>query len=142
MGLSEDIVGALREKYRSGATFAELAKSSGVSLTYLRSLTIGERDPMKLSLDFFLRLFPSAQIELAPARVPDDSVSETVLKSEYQALRDKYQDLRDKYQDLREDYLDLKSPPSSYLLDGPGAAAPYRLRPEPASESTLSPSNK
>lgn len=67
MGLSEDIAGALREKYRSGATFAELAKSSGVSLTYLRALTVGERDPMKMSLDFFLRLFPSAQIELAPS---------------------------------------------------------------------------
>ena len=74
MGLSDDIVAALREKYRAGATFAELAKSSGVSLTYLRSLTVGERDPMKMSLDFFLRLFPAARIELAPARVPDDPV--------------------------------------------------------------------
>ena len=72
MGLSDDIVAAIRERYQAGATFAELAKTSGVSLTYLRKLMIRERDPMKMSLDFFLRLFPSAQIELAPASVPDD----------------------------------------------------------------------
>jgi len=79
MGLSDDIVAALRKKYRAGATFAELAKSSGVSLTYLRSLTVGERDPMKMSLDFFLRLFPSAQIELEPAAAGIGSDSSVAL---------------------------------------------------------------
>ena len=136
MDLSEQIVAALREKYRSGATFAELAKSSGVSLTYLRSLTVGERDPMKMSLDFFLRLFPSARIELAHARVPDDpaaaaavDLSDYVPKSDYAALRDQYQDLRDRYQDLREQYIDLKER---------AGARDFRER---KPESTLSPSN-
>ena len=31
MGLSEDIVAALRDRYQSGATFAELGKDAGVS---------------------------------------------------------------------------------------------------------------
>jgi len=117
MDLSEQIVAALREKYRSGTTFAELAKSSGVSLTYLRSLTVGERNPMKMSLDFFLRLFPSARIELAPARAQDDPAAAAAARSDYQDLRDKYQDLRDKYQDLRDKYQDLREsrPPLSML---------------------------
>ena len=138
MGLSEDIVAALRERYRSGATFAELGKDAGVSLSYLHDLTIGKRDPMKLSLDFFLRLFPSARIELAPARVPDDpaAAADVVSRSEYQDLRDRYQDLRDQYQDLREQLLELRGRPS-FMLDGPGSGAPYIVEP-----STSSPSNK
>lgn len=110
MDLSEQIVAALREKYQSGATFAELAKSTGVSLTYLRSLTVGERDPMKLSLDFFLRLFPSARIELAPACAPSVDPADVVPRSEYQDLRDRYQDLRDQYQDLRDRLAELEHP--------------------------------
>ena len=126
MGLSDDIVAALREKYRAGATFAELAKSSGVSLTYLRSLTVGERDPMKMSLDFFLRLFPSARIELAPARVPDDPGPDMVSRSDYQGLRDKYQDLRDQYQDLRDQYQELCSSRPPYVRDE-RPEHPYRV---------------
>jgi hypothetical protein len=126
MGLSDDIVAALREKYRAGATFAELAKSSGVSLTYLRSLTVGERDPMKMSLDFFLRLFPFAQIELAPARVPDDPGPDMVPRSEYQDLRDKYQDLRDQYLDLRDQYQELRSSRLPYVRDE-RPEHPYRV---------------
>lgn len=137
MGLSEDIVAALRERYQSGATFAELGKDAGVSLSYLHDLTIGKRDPMKLSLDFFLRLFPSARIELAPSRVPDDPAAASAARSEYQDLRDKYQDLRDKYQDLRDKYLDLRESRPPY----PRNERP--LHPYDASApSTSSPSNK
>ena len=129
MGLSEDIVAAIRERYQAGATFAELGKQSGVSLTYLRKLMLGERDPMKLSLDFFLRLFPSARIELAPACAPSVNAADVVPRSEYQ-------DLRDRYQDLREELLQLKSRP--YSRDE-HPVHPYRADPEP---STSSPSNK
>ena len=67
MGLSEEIVAAIRAKYIEGATYAELSAEAGVSAPYIRHILNGKRDPMKLSLDFFLRLFPSARIELAPA---------------------------------------------------------------------------
>lgn len=137
MGLSEDIVAALRERYQSGATFAELGKDAGVSLSYLHDLTIGKRDPMKLSLDFFLRLFPSARIELAPACAPSVYPADVVPRSDYQNLRERYQDLRDKYQDLREQYLDLKSRPPYVRDERP--VHPYRAEPEP---STSSSSNK
>ena len=126
MGLSDDIVAAIRERYQAGATFAELAKTSGVSLTYLRKLMIRERDPMKMSLDFFLRLFPSAQIELAPARVQDDPGPDMVPRSEYQDLRDKYQDLRDQYLDLRDQYQELRSSRLPYVRDE-RPEHPYRV---------------
>ena len=138
MGLSEDIVAALLKRYRSGATFAEISKDSGVSLTHIRSLMVGKRDPMKLSLDFFLRLFPSARIELAPACAPSVNAADVVPRSEYQDLRDRYQDLRDRYQDLREELLQLKSARPPYVRDE-RPVHPYRAEPEP---STSSSSNK
>ena len=134
MGLSEDIIAAIRERYQAGATFAELGKESGVSLTYLRKLMLGERDPMKLSLDFFLRLFPSARIELAPACAPSVNAADVVPRSEYQDLRDRYQDLRDRYQDLREELFQLRSRP--YSRDE------HPVHPSRVEPSTSSPSNK
>ena len=124
MGLSEDIVAALLKRYRSGATFAEISKDSGVSLTHIRSLMVGKRDPMKLSLDFFLRLFPSARIELAPACAPSVNAADVVPRSEYQ--------------DLREELLQLKSARPPYVRDE-RPVHPYRAEPEP---STSSSSNK
>ena len=137
MELSEKIVEAIRARYMAGATYTELSEQAGVSSSYIRHILNGKRDPMKLSLDFFLRLFPSARIELAPARVPDDpaAAADVVSRSEYQDLRDRYQDLRDQYQDLREQLLELRGRPS-FMLDGPGSGAPYIV------ESTSSPSNK
>ena len=64
MGLSEEIVSAIRERYIAGATYAELSEQTGVSSSYIRHLLNGKRDPMKLSIDIILRLFPSAQILL------------------------------------------------------------------------------
>lgn len=65
MDLSEQIVAALREKYQSGATFAELSEQTGVSASYIRHIMNGKRDPMKISVDFLLRLFPTARIMLS-----------------------------------------------------------------------------
>lgn len=64
MGLSEEIVAAIRERYMAGATYAELSEQTGVSASYIRHILNGKRDPMKLSIDIIFRLFPSAQILL------------------------------------------------------------------------------
>ena len=137
MDLSEQIVSAIRAKYQAGATFAELGKQAGVSLTYLRKIMVGERNPMKLSLDFFLRLFPSARIELAPACAPSVDPADVVPRSEYQDLRDRYQDLRDQYQDLRDELAALKAARPYPKDERP--VNPYRAEP---ALSTSSPSSK
>ena len=102
MSLSEEIISALRERNASGDTFEHMANISGVSRAYIHQIANHRSDPLKMSLEKFLALFPSAQIELAPARVPDDPAAVAAARSDYQDLRDKYQDLRDKYLDLRE----------------------------------------
>lgn len=117
MSLSEEIISALRERNASGDTFEHMANISGVSRAYIHQIANHRSDPLKMSLEKFLALFPQAQIELAPARVPDDPAAAAAARSDYQDLRDKYQDLRDKYQDLRDKYLDLREsrPPLSTL---------------------------
>jgi len=133
MGLSDDIVAAIRERYQAGATFAELAKSSGVSLTYLRKLMIRERDPMKMSLDFFLRLFPSAQIELAPARVPDDPAASRdldLLRRELDAERRELDAIRrelDAERRLLELERELRPPAPPGVVFSRDPHAPYHI---------------
>ena len=102
MDLSEQIVEALRARNAAGDTFEHMANITGVSRAYIHQIANHRSDPLKMSLDKFLALFPSAQIELAPARAQDDPAAAAAARSDYQDLRDKYQDLRDKYQDLRE----------------------------------------
>ena len=65
MGLSEEIVAAIRERYMAGATYAELSEQTGVSASYIRHILNGKRDPMKLSIDIIFRLFPTARIMLS-----------------------------------------------------------------------------
>ncbi len=65
MGLSEKIVSAIRERYMAGATYNELSEQTGVSASFIRHIMNGKRDPMKISIDFLLRLFPSARIILS-----------------------------------------------------------------------------
>ena len=108
MDLSEQIVEAIRARNVAGETYAAMAKKSGVAASQIHRVANHLQEPLKMSLATFLALFPSAQIELAPARVPDDPAAAAAARSEYQDLRDKYQDLRDKYQDLRDKYLDLR----------------------------------
>lgn len=125
MNLSEQIIAAIRARNAAGETYDRMEKISGVSGSYIHQLANYRSDPLKLSLEKFFALFPSAQISLSGAATfagvpPVDMVP----RSELLDLREKYADLRDKYQDLREQYLDLKSRPP-YLLDGPASAAPY-----------------
>ena len=115
--LSDQIVEALRARNAAGETYAAMGKKSGVSSSQIHRIANHLQDPAQISLQTFLALFPQAQIELAPARVPDDPAAAAAARSDYQDLRDKYQDLRDKYQDLRDKYLDLREsrPPLSTL---------------------------
>lgn len=106
--LSEAIVAAIRARNASGESYDHMGQLCGLSHTHIHRLANRRALPSRLSLENFLALFPSARIELAPARVPDDLAADVVPKSEYQALREQYQDLRDKYQDLREKYLDIR----------------------------------
>lgn len=137
MSLSEEIISALRERNASGDTFEHMANISGVSRAYIHQIANHRSDPLKMSLEKFLALFPSAQIELAPARVPDDPAAAAAARSDYQDLRDKYQDLRDKYQDLRDKYLDLRESRPPYPRDEK-PLHPY----DASAPSTSSPSNK
>ena len=109
MDLSEQIVAALRARNAAGETYKQLAKASGITQSYIHGVANHRYLPLKMSLQTFLALFPSARIELAPARVPDDP-SDVVPRSEYQDLRDRYQDLRDQYQDLRDRLAELEHP--------------------------------
>ena len=122
MNLSDQIIAALRARNVAGETYDRMEKTTGVSGSYIHQIVNHRSDPLKLSLEKFLALFPSAQILLDP--VPGGTGADMVPRSELLDLREKYADLRDQYQDLREQYLDLKSRPP-YLFDGPGSAAPY-----------------
>lgn len=113
--LSDQIVEALRARNAAGETYEQMEKDSGVSGAQIHRLANHRASPLKMSLQTFLALFPSAQIELAPARAQDDPAAAAAARSEYQDLRDKYQDLRDKYQDLRDKYLDLRESRPSAL---------------------------
>ena len=95
MNLSEEIIAALRARNVAGETYDRMEKSTGVSGSYIHRIATRQSDPLKLSLEKFMALFPSAQIELAPARVPDDPAVAAAARSDYQDLRDKYQDLRE-----------------------------------------------
>lgn len=135
--ISEKIVDALRARNFKGETYAQMEKASGVSGSYIHSLANHQCDPIKMSLEKFLALFPSAQIELAPARVPDDPAAAAAARSDYQDLRDKYRDLRDKYQDLRDKYLDLRESRPPHVRDE-RPLNPYKI----SVPSTSSSSNK
>ena len=93
MDLSEQIVAAIRARNASGETYKEMSAASGVAQSYIHGVANHRYLPLKMSLQTFLALFPSARIELAPARVPDDpaAAADVVPRSEYQDLRDRYQ---------------------------------------------------
>jgi len=54
---------ALREEYRN-STYKEMAKRSGISLSYVHDLVTGKRKYITLSLDKLFALFPDAFITL------------------------------------------------------------------------------
>ena len=102
MDLSEQIIEAIRARNAAGETYKQMSQKSGITQSYIHGVANRKYAALKMSLETFLALFPSAQIELAPARDPDDPAAAAAARSDYQDLRDKYQDLRDKYLDLRE----------------------------------------
>ena len=83
--LSDQIVEALRARNAAGETYAAMGKKSGVSSSQIHRIANHMQDPAQISLQTFLALFPSAQIELAPARVPDDPAAavSSLLKQYY-----------------------------------------------------------
>lgn len=116
MDLSEQIIEAIRARNTAGETYERMAHITGVSRAYIHQIANHRSDPLKLSLEKFIALFPRALILLNPADGTSD-LADSVPRSDYQDLRGKYQDLRDKYQDLRDKYLDLREsrPPLSTL---------------------------
>ena len=133
----DDIIAYLSGEYRKGKTYQQIADERGLSFGYIHDLIHGRNKVERMSLETFFKLFPSAQIELAPARVPDDPAAAAAARSEYQDLRDKYQDLRDKYQDLRDKYQDLRESVPPHVRDE-RSLNPYRI----SVPSTSSSSNK
>ena len=71
MGLSEEIISALRDRNASGDTFEHMANVSGVSRAYIHQIANHRSDPLKMSLEKFLALFPYAQIELVAPVAPE-----------------------------------------------------------------------
>ena len=124
----EQIVRCIRARNNSGETYERMHEKTGIAASHIHRIANRRQDPLKMSLEKFLALFPCAQIQLDPpleTRVPDDPAACCVPLSDYQDLRDRYQDLRDRYQDLREQLIDLKSRPP-LVLDGEGPA-PYHV---------------
>ena len=87
MDLSEQIVAALRGRNAAGETYEEMAKLSGVSGAQIHRLANHRASPLRMSLETFLSLFPSARIEVAPARVPDDPAADPGLAHELELLK-------------------------------------------------------
>ena len=129
MNLSEQIIAALRARNNAGETYDRMEKSTGVSGSYIHQLVNNRSDPLKLSLEKFFALFPSAQISLDGA-APSASApaADMVPRSELLDLREKYADLRDQYQDLRDQLLAMKEhsaiPPVIRHIE---LAAPYHV---------------
>lgn len=71
MGLSEEIISALRDRNASGDTFEHMANVSGVSRAYIHQIANHRSDPLKMSLEKFLALFPYAKIELVAPVAPE-----------------------------------------------------------------------
>lgn len=107
MDLSEQIIEAIRARNTAGETYECMAHITGVSRAYIHQIANHRSDPLKLSLEKFIALFPRALILLNPADGTSD-LADSVPRSDYLDLREKYADLRDQYQDLREKYLDIR----------------------------------
>lgn len=71
MGLAEEIISALRDRNASGDTFEHMANISGVSRAYIHQIANHRSDPLKMSLEKFLALFPYAKIELVAPVAPE-----------------------------------------------------------------------
>ena len=133
MDLSEQIIAALRGRNASGDTFEHMAKTTGVSRAYIHQIANHRSDPLKMSLEKFLSLFPSAQIELAPARVPDDPAASSdldLLRRELDAERRELDAIRrelDAERRVLELERELRPPAPPGVLISHDPHAPYQI---------------
>ena len=65
MDIYEKIIEMLKKEYADGATYQELADKYKVSYTHIHNLLNGKRAVSGISLDFFFRLFPQAEINFS-----------------------------------------------------------------------------
>lgn len=122
MGLSEQIVEALRARNRSGETYEQMGKACGVSHAHIHRLANGKADPLKMSLETFLSLFPDVQIEVDPARYQ----SRTVPAGEFDRIMREVEDNKREMAEMRRMLQELTGdPPQPRYRDEP--AAPYHI---------------
>lgn len=62
--IQEDILKALQMEYQSGKTQCELAKTHGVTQTYIQCLLSGKRKPEGITLGTLQKMFPRARLDL------------------------------------------------------------------------------
>lgn len=60
----DDILKAIRDEYKTGATQAELAQKYRCSQVHLGRLLSGKRSVEKISMETFFKIFPRAKINL------------------------------------------------------------------------------
>lgn len=89
MNLSEEIIAALRARNVAGETYDRMEKSTGVSGSYIHQLVNRRSDPLKLSLEKFFALFPSAQIILAGSAVSSPACSDDLERVRMESERDR-----------------------------------------------------
>lgn len=65
MDIYKEIFDFLKNEYSKGATYNDLAKKYGISYTHIHNLLSGRRSVSGISLEFFFKIFPKAQINLA-----------------------------------------------------------------------------
>ena len=139
MGLAEQIVAAIRARNASGETYKQMHLASGITQSYIHGVANHRYDPLKMSLQTFLALFPSAQISLtgaaasAPACCSDD-LERVRMEAERDRLAHERREL-----ELERRIFELEK----QLAERPRVPrdekpAPYHVEPP----SILSPSNK
>lgn len=136
MGLAEQIVAAIRARNASGETYKQMHLVSGITQSYIHGVANHRYDPLKMSLQTFLALFPSAQISLAGSAAPvcSDNLERVRMEAERDRLAHERREL-----ELERRIFELEK----QLAERPRVPrdekpAPYHAEPP----SILSPSNK
>ena len=125
MGLSEQIVEALRARNKSGETYERISRASGVAASYIHRLANNQASPLKMSLEKFLALFPDVQIEVDPARYQSRTVSSGEFDRIIQQVEDNKREMAEMRRMLQELTGNPPQPPWMRYKDEP--AAPYRV---------------
>lgn len=64
MNVFEKILSELRAEYDKGRSYSDVANSRNVSYSYMRDILTGKQDVGKISLEYLLKMFPNASINL------------------------------------------------------------------------------